>query len=68
MHKLITFRKLQELCESKYWWNFEPRLSCQHDDIYEDNTTIDCCSKNCPVMAAFQNTVELLKSQIIVED
>jgi hypothetical protein len=47
--RLITFRKLQELCESKYWWNFEPRLSCQHDDIYEDNTTIDCCSKNCPV-------------------
>ena len=45
----ITFRKLKDVCENKYFYDCEDRVSCQQDDVYEENTTIECCSKNCPV-------------------
>ena len=50
-YRLITFRKLKEMCPYKYYWGLELRTACEHDDVYEENTTVDCCKKNCPVWA-----------------
>ena len=55
----ITFRRLREMCPYKYYWGLELRTACEHDDVYEENTTVDCCKKDCPVWAKLRRGDEV---------